>query len=874
MLHTIFQRTAFLFLLLFVFITQMSVAQTFSGHIIAEDSTSIPYSTIYSRESGIGITADGNGMFSARVPAGHYSFEVSALGFEARTVEIDIDDNGYDCTVMLREQVYQLKGVTVTGGNETPAYRVMRNVLAYAARNRRQIESYSVTNYAKGTGRITEIPSIFKLSDDYARDSAELLGSAYVMEGVYDIDYKYPDNYNTVIKAFKSSFPLEVPVQIWNPADMDFYSDYVEGCVSPMGKNAFSAYTFELEGYYMNDEGRMINKIRVKPKSSGSMAFTGHIYIVEDLWCLSDADLYTANSMYSINLVVNAKEMRAGVFLPATLSMKMKISVMGMDLTLGIFSSSNYSEINIASIGNQSNAAVADVSTVIESPRKKERAEKIEKKISQIMKDGELTTKKALEVVKLNEKLSELQLTDTLKGAKRYNLDLQNIRNQKVENGAMTRDSLFWDSVRLVPLMDDEAVSYRKEWKNNPSKDSLRTVSAFDILAGHRFYNKSKRLWVKTPGLDGILFDINAVDGYNVGADVELGVDLKNRGEISLRPWGYYLTHRKDPNYGAELKIGYAPSVNGQMSISGGRETADYNGTRGVSRYLNMISTYLFANNYAKFYENRFVRFSNSVDIANGLNLAVGAEYTRRSILQNTMHKSGKRWLEPNIPASVSYREMPLNSMMHFSGTLQYTPAYFYRYISGKKVYIKSKYPTFTVSYAHGFSVNADGAEEKSRYNRLEFGVRQKIDFMLSSLSYWVNGGMFVDSENVYFPDFRHAPVNPSYISLYSDNDRFLLPGNYEYSTSDKWISGGVSFKTGRLLLNFIPFLGKPINSEGLGVRTMAVKGLPVFTEIEYRYVSLETISISVALGLRGKKYEGVGFTVGIPIGNYLYQLR
>ena len=694
MLHTIFQRTAFLFLLLFVFVTQMSVAQTFSGHIIAEDSTSIPYSTIYSRESGIGITADGNGMFSARVPAGHYSFEVSALGFEARTVEIDIDDNGYDCTVMLREQVYQLKGVTVTGGNENPAYRVMRNVLAYAARNRRQIESYSVTNYAKGTGRITEIPSIFKLSDDYARDSAELLGSAYVMEGVYDIDYKYPDNYNTVIKAFKSSFPLEVPVQIWNPADMDFYSDYVEGCVSPMGKNAFSAYTFELEGYYMNDEGRMINKIRVKPKSSGSMAFTGHIYIVEDLWCLSDADLYTANSMYSINLVINAKEMRTGVFLPATLSMKMKISVMGMDLTLGIFSSSNYSEINIASTGNKYEVAAADVSTVIESPRKKERAEKIEKKISQIMKNGELTTKKALEVVKLNEKLSELQLTDTLKGAKRYNLDLQNIRNQKVENGAMTRDSLFWDSVRLVPLMDDEAVSYRKEWKNNPSKDSLRTVSAFDILAGHRFYNKSKRLWVKTPGLDGILFDINAVDGYNVGADVELGVDLKNRGEISLRPWGYYLTHRKDANYGAELKIGYAPSVNGQMSISGGRETADYNGTRGVSRYLNMISTYLFANNYAKFYENRFVRFSNSVDIANGLNLAVGAEYTRRSILQNTMHKSGKRWLEPNIPASVSYREMPLNSMMHFSGTLQYTPAYFYRYIYIISITCKILYTT------------------------------------------------------------------------------------------------------------------------------------------------------------------------------------
>ena len=46
----------------------------------------------------------------------------------------------------------------------------------------------------------------------------------------------------------------------------------------------------------MNDEGRMINKIRLIPKGKASTVFTGHIYIVEDLWCLSDADLYISKS--------------------------------------------------------------------------------------------------------------------------------------------------------------------------------------------------------------------------------------------------------------------------------------------------------------------------------------------------------------------------------------------------------------------------------------------------------------------------------------------------------------------------------------------------------------------------------------------------
>lgn len=868
------RKVVFLLLLFTVSFMQESVAQVFSGRIIAEDSIPVPYSTIYSRDSGIGITADGNGVFSARVPAGHYSFEVSALGFEARTLEFDIDDGGYDCTVMLREQVYRLKGVTVTGGNEDPAYRVMRNVLAYASRNRSRIESYSVTNYAKGTGRIVEIPAIFKLSGDYEREIAELCGSAYVMEGVYDIDYKYPDNYKTVIKAFKSSFPLEVPVQIWNSAEMDFYSDYVGGCISPMGKNAFPAYSFELEGYYMNEDGRMINKIRIRPKSSGSMAFDGHIYIVEDLWCLADADLYTENSMYGINLVVNSKEMREGIFMPATISMKLRASIMGMKFTFGIFSSSNYSEINIAGTIQETEAVVSGATSGITSQRKRERAEKIEKKISRIMADGELSTKKAIEVVRLNEKLSELRLTDTLKGAQRYNLDLRKIRNEEVDKAAMTRDSMYWDSVRLVPLMDDEAISYRKIKEKDPSKDSLSRVSAFEILTGHRFYDRTKKLWLRTPGLDRILFDINAVDGYNIGADVELGARLGNGGEITLRPWGYYLTHRKDANYGAEMKIMYAPNAFGYISLSGGRETADYNGTHGANRYLNMLSTYLFANNFARFYENRFARLTNSVDIANGLNLAVGAEYTRRSILHNTMHKAGKRWLEPNIPASQYYSDMPVNSMLHFSGTVQYTPAFFYRYIGGKKVYVRSKYPTFTVSYAHGFSVNASGENERSVYNRLELGISHKISFMLSKFSYWINGGMFFDSENVYFPDFRHAQVNPFYLSFDRRQDRFLLPGNYEYSTCGKWATGGANFETGRILLNFIPFLGKPVNTESIGLRMMAVKGMPLFTEIEYRYSSLDAISISVALGLRGKRYEGIGFTVGIPVSDVFYPFR
>lgn len=858
-----------IFLLLTVLVSQLSVAQVFSGRIIAEDSTSISYSTIYSREAGIGITADGNGLFSVQIPVGKYRFEISALGFEARTIDVNIDEDGYDCTVILREQVYRLKEVTITGDNNA-AYRVMRNVLASAGRNRRLIAAYSVTNYAKGTGRITKLPELFRLSDDFARDSAKLCGSAYVMEGVYDINYKYPDNYNTVIKAFKSSFPIEIPVQIWNPSDVDFYSDYIGGGISLLGRNAFSTYNFKLEGYYMNDEGRMINKIRIIPKGKSSTTFTGHIYIVEDLWCLSDADLYISNSMYSINLIVNAKEMRNGVFLPATSSLKANASIMGMKFSFGLFSCSNYSDIDVTEVDLKNSNSIVEVSNTITNDKKKERAEKIEYKIAEIMADGELTTQKAIKVFKLNDKLSKLQITDTLKGAERYNLDLRAVRKRNVLDGAMTRDSFYWASVRLAPLTDEEALSYKKFEERKMQKDSVKKISAFELLIGHKFYNRNGKLWIKSPGLDKILYDINAVDGFNIGVDIELGAKFGNNRGVSLRPWGYYLTHRKSVNFGSEFKFDYAPAINGRMSVSVGRETADYNGTRGYRRYLNMLSTFMFGDNYAKFYDNKFIHFDNSIDIANGLNFTVEVEYTIRSVLNNTINKFGKKQFESNIPVSENYRSMPDNSMLHFSGILKYTPACFFRYIDGRKVYIKSNYPTFTASYAHGFEVDNETAMN-SLYNKIEFGISHKVNFVMSNLNYWVNAGIFMDSRNVYFPDFHHVPVNPFYLSFDDDKNRFILPGNYEYSTSDKWVSCGASYKTGRILLNFIPFLDKPLNTESIGFRTVAVKGLPIFNEIEYCYNNMDAISIGVAVAFRGNKYAGIGFTVGMPITKTLY---
>lgn len=854
----VLERTM-LFVLLFLLNLISSYSQTFSGRIMSEDSVPVSFATVYSRTAGVGLTADQDGAFSVNLDGKSYKFEVSALGFITRTVDIDLSGGDVDRTILLKEQIYRLDGVTVTNRDEDPANRVIRYAIATAESNKRKVSGYDVNSYVKGKGKIKDMPAVMKKMQEFRKDSDFVVGRLFVMEGVYDVRYRYPEHYDIKTRAFRSSFPFDMPVNIWNPSEIDFWDDFIS-----MGGNVFSLYKFSLEGYYMNENGRMINKIKVSPRRGAKNLFYGYLYIVEDLWCISDMDINMYGSNYNVNLISNFKEVLPGIFLPVSSSMKLDFSAMGLKVGAGVFSSYNYSNIS-SDYCNSSPDIKLSEDVLDESVKKNRKIVKIQDKIDEIMSSGELTTQQALKIYRLNEKLSMLEAADTLKGARKYNLD--NLSSYKVnaDPEAMNRDSAFWDSVRSVPLLHEEIKSYETAKKDTLVKQSEDDTAMLRLLYGRKFYTENKKWWLRTPGIDKILTDINTVDGFNIGATVGLGVRLENGGEIMFEPWAYYLTHRKDANYGGSLTVGYAPLINGKLKISGGKETADYNGTSGYIRYLNMLSTYIFGDNYSKFYDNRYFRISNETDIANGLNLLVGAGYEHRAVLDNSIDRLGRKVFSPNIPDSKFYSEMPKNSMFHFYGKIEYTPALYYRIVDGRKRYVKSKFPTVSVSYEYGRSLDGIKFSGLSHYNRIEAGIRQKTDFLRLSLAYWANAGMFFDSDNVFFPDYRHAAVNPFYLSFDNDNSKFFVPGNYEYSTSDKWINCGLEIETGRLLLNWLPFLDNPVSREGLSLNVMAVPGLDMYTEFGYRLSAAGLLGVGVYVGLKGKRYDGFSLCISLP---------
>ena len=68
---------------------------------------------------------------------------------------------------------------------------------------------------------------------------------------------------------------------------------------------------------------------------------------------------------------------------------------------------------------------------------------------------------------------------------------------------------------------------------------------------------------------------------------------------------------------------------------------------------------------------------------------------------------------------------MPENELLKASFALEYTPAYYYRMIRGRKVYEESLFPTFTLRYDRAFPL--DGAKLSPSYH-LSFQLGKRLD--------------------------------------------------------------------------------------------------------------------------------------------------
>lgn len=858
------------FILICCFTTSL-LAQTFKGKVTDLSGTPIPYAALYLKELRTGFTTDANGCFQTSLRPGQYTCEVSSMGFTGQTFTLVMPDGDMEKNMMLSEQVYKLREVNIVKGAEDPAYFVMRKAIGNAPYYRTQIKGFKAGTYLKGTGKMKGIPAILKLSKEVRKESKEMLGKLFVMEEQRAVTFKAPSTWENRVIAYSNSFPSEVDMKI-GLTTINFYEPTVFGKISPLSAGAFSYYRFKLEGCY-SEGNRLINKIKVIPKQEDSRLVSGHLYIVEDLWCVSAAEFSVRMGGLKATVKATCKEVQPSVFLATSTSMSCEINMMGFAAEASYLAAVHYTEVEVTDRRQVGNGMQTSSSVAPQKQNKKQ--EKLMKQIEELVTKEDLTMSEAYKLSKLMEK--NIAESDTSRS--RYKYERKIVKRQvnvKTDSLAGTKDSLYWAAIRSVPLRPEELQSYIQKEKPSAPKDSLHRKDSTNtsvggqiiqtFLFGKTFRTKNKNAWITLKGLPSYIPEYNFVDGFWVGAKFSAGLKLSEASTLRFTPSAYYTSARQSVVGQGELSLDYAPRRSGHLAFSGGVLSADYNGESGEDRLINAFASSIFARNDVKLYDKRFLSVNHEIELANSLLFSSSLSWQRRQMLENHIHQSWfKKEAESNIPDSRAFRSMPENELLKASFALEYTPAHYYRMSEGRKVYSESKFPTFTLRYDRAFPLK--GTLPSPSYHLSEFSARQSIDFgLFNSLNWSVNAGTFWNASDMQFPDFKHFATTGLPVTERSFDFGFSLLDNYAYSTNSRWAQANVSWYTPYLLLKYLPFLKKKNLDEALHLRTLVNYGRCPYSEIGYSIGFLKLARLGVFAGFDNLKYRSVGVSLSIHL--------
>ena len=833
--------------------TNLSMGHNLNGKIKDKNGLPIPYATVFFKEVSQGTTTNENGDFEIDLPAGKYTVTYRSLGYAPKTENLTLASKPITISVVLDEQYQEIQEITISASIDR-AYPIMRKVISLSYVHLNQMKSYVATAYLRGTIKVENIPAIFR--NQLRKQNIDVKsGDILVQESVNQITFKAPDKYDLQIKSINSTFPKGIDFQVTDILGSSLYQDNIDVMISPVGKNAFTHYNFKYEGF--SYEGKnIVNKIKVIPKRKSKLLFEGTLYIMEDYWCLKQADLTFDSPVGPVNLYMTYDEVSPSIWLPVSHNFSFDASMMGIRGSGKFTTSMKYTNLDfnksILDLLNlpvrpaiTAEAVKQKTSTDAKSKKPSKAQEKNKEKIDLLLEKKELNNRDMNKLSRLLESTSNRSATDSLK-----TLEMTESVKVVIDPRAANHDTAFWNTLRPIPLASEELQSYQRRdslalaEKSNPKpisfskkKFNLGVFTPFFIGSHSTF--KDSTWHFNYYGLINIRrFSFNAVDGFVLNQEILFTKNYKPGRSLEIRPRVAYAFNRETFMGNLGIKYNYAPMNRGKFELSGGSYSEDFNNPeQAISPFINTVSSLFFKTNFARFYDDRYLKLANSVDLANGLVLHATAEWKNIRELENSTNYSFVRQdvdYEPNHPANseVTAEQLASQISAKVGFRVEYTPRYYYRVRNGIKKMSHSDFPTFSIGYEKGlkniFSSTSD-------YDYLNAGLSQALEFsQTSSLAWEIDAGWYTNSHQLHFSEFAHAMTQTSPVLPHEYRHSFYVPNYYALSTSDRYINGFISYKSSLILLKYLPVLSNTLWREMIWAGYYGSPANPHHTEIGY----------------------------------------
>ena len=753
-------------LLLLLFISFQSFSQI-TGTVTNDKNEPLPFVNIYLEHTYSGTTSNNEGNYELNITKpSHYTIVYQYLGYKTFKKTIEIKEFPYSLDVSLSEETVSLNEVIVKA-EINPANIIIRKAIDNRKKNLSKYDEFKANFYSRGLIKIKNAPEKI-LGQDVGDLGGGLdstrSGIIYLSETISKIQFKKPDKLKETIVASKVSGD-DNGFSFNNASDVDFnfYNNTIEmenQLISPISDYAFNYYRYKLEGDFYDDNGNLINKIKVIPKRKNDRIFSGYLYIVEDDW-----------SFYALDLTVTGEQ--AQIPVADSIKLKQSFSYSKTDKLWALISQSidfNYSLFGIKG-------------------------------------DGRFTA--VYSDYKFNPEFTKKSFTKEILA---------------FEEKANKKDSTYWETIRPVPLSTEEISDYIKKdsiqivRKSKTYLDSIDSVNnkfkLTSLLGGYTYKNSYKDWYVGvTPPL--LTFTYNTVQGHNGNVNFNFRknydeyrryLDIKLNNNFGLSDKRYRI------NGSATFKLNNISRP--ILSISGGNTVSQFNNANPISKRINSFSTIFFEDNYMKLFEKTFGEVGYSEELFNGFRLISNLRFERRKPLFNnsnwSMTDEPDDFLTSNNPLDeTAFGVAPFSThnivKLNLTGRIRFGQSYF-SYPGSKATIVNNKFPTVYLTYSKGFGATNSGYN----FDKLQARLTQNFDVTnKGNFQYNLKGGRFFNSDNMAFMDYHHFNGNQTHFTEGSYLNKFNNLPYYSMSTNKSYAEFHAEHDFEGYIMNKIPLLNK-----------------------------------------------------------------
>lgn len=418
-----------------------------------------------------------------------------------------------------------------------------------------------------------------------------------------------------------------------------------------------------------------------------------------------------------------------------------------------------------------------------------------------------------------------------------YDLSLQYSTRVDTLSAIAERIIDFRDSIFIanggVPISADSVPQHHKSKVKLPSH--IEKMGRF-MLNDYSLDLKELGQLHVAPLVSPLLFDYSTSRGLSYNQKLKLSKITPDDKLYFLEPRVGYNFKYKEFYWGVKGEMNYSPRRMSRIFIDLG------NGNKVASRHPSAADT--SGGRLNEFWAIH-ARAGHKIEIANGLTLS-----TNVALYQYTQLNNRTNFYSTFVPEV----------------ELQYTPGQYYYMNGERKVYLYSRYPTFTFNIAHSFK---NVFRSTTRFNKVEFDMQQRLKVgPMHALHYRVGFGLFYDYTDLHFAEFNNLRRNNLPEGWDDDiGGSFHLLSSVKYNEIDKYLRANIKYDAPLLLVPSLLRRVKSITRERLYCNMLLVDTMDPYIEMGYG-IGTNFFNVGLFWGGEITKWDMVGVKFTFEVFN------